>query len=180
MSVRLCHASTAPSLFVPLCGPPQLFVFFFFFVCLPVRFLSSQHSSKHSDKMRRAVRSPGPERSIREKTTLRSGCFCSVKHPSVQQQTVGRRGAALERLQEVPFFSRRINKSRSNRSCTCLFLYFRGQLCFPTRTCTHNAPGKRVNMVFFSARAIGSGIMLHKYLMLSLLTLLSCAGRVQH
>lgn len=68
----------------------------FLFVCichaasvvwwLSLWFLSSQHSSKYSDKMQRTPRSLRPGQSIREKTTLRSGCFCSIKQPSVQQQ----------------------------------------------------------------------------------------------
>lgn len=49
-------------------------------------FLSSQHSSKYSDKTRRTPRSLRPGQSIREKTTQRSGCFCSIKQPSEQQQ----------------------------------------------------------------------------------------------
>lgn len=49
-------------------------------------FLSSQHSSKYSDKTQRTPRSLRPGQSIREKTTQRSGCFCSIKQPSEQQQ----------------------------------------------------------------------------------------------
>lgn len=68
----------------------------FLFVCichsasvvwwLRLWFLSSQHSSKYSDKTQRTSRSLRPGQSIREKTTQRSGCFCSIKQPSEQQQ----------------------------------------------------------------------------------------------
>lgn len=49
-------------------------------------FLSSQHFSKYSDKTQRTPRSLRPGQSIWEKTTQRSGCFCSIKQPSEQQQ----------------------------------------------------------------------------------------------
>lgn len=49
-------------------------------------FLSSQHYSKYSDITQHTPRSLRPGQSIREKTTQRSGCFCSIKLPSEQQQ----------------------------------------------------------------------------------------------
>lgn len=72
--------ASSASLFVCICHSASVVW------CLGLWFLSSQHSSKYSDKIQHAPRSLGPLQSIREKTTQRCGCFCSIKQPSEQQQ----------------------------------------------------------------------------------------------
>lgn len=69
-----------------LCGLPLAFVCVCQSPCVFLFFLSSKHSSKYPDKTQCIGRSFGPGQSIREKTTQRSGGFCSIKPPSEQQQ----------------------------------------------------------------------------------------------
>lgn len=90
----VCWIFSFPSVspFISLCH--FLFVCLLVCIChsysvvwwLRLWFLSAQHSSKYLNKTQCTPRSLGPRQSIREKTTQRSVCFCSIKQPSEQQQ----------------------------------------------------------------------------------------------